>query len=391
MRAVSLKLALVLAIALGLSGAPGAKDSPVTSAKGPSFVNIGPMTVGPNDILFVGDSQDVSVYALELGKFAAGATPGTKNVAGLDQQIAMLLGTDAASITITDVTVQPKSHNTFVSVMRGQGAAAKPALLRVDGAGKIENIPLDQLKYTKVKLPNPPGATTAWKLGQREFVVPNYPDRPATDDRLMNLFGTQTITDMAYSDGVLYVSGLSNEEFASKLRVIQYPFKTVDNGTSVEIWHTSHGQFETRSPIYSFVPYKINGVPHLIASYLCTPLVKFPTASLKPGADVRGVTIGEFGNQNRPLDMIVYQKDGKEFILMSNNRRGVMKVATGEFGTVEPILKRAQNTDKIGVVPEDVPSLKGVEQLDLLDPTHAIILAKNAENGAMNLEAIALP
>lgn len=391
MRSVHLKLALVFALAVGASGAPGAKDSPVTSAKGPSFVNIGPMTVGPNDVLFVGDSQDVSVYALELGKFAQGAAPGTKNVAGLDQHIAALFGTDAASVTITDLVVQGKSHNTFVSVMRGQGAAAKPALVRVDGAGKIENIPLDQLKYTKVKLPNPPGVTTGFKLGQREFVVPNYPDRPKTDDRLMNLFGTQTITDMAYSEGTLYVSGLSNEEFASKLRVIQYPFKTVDNGTSVEIWHASHGQFETRSPIYSFVPYKISSVPHLIASYLCTPLVKFPVAALKPGADVRGVTIGEFGNQNRPLDMIVYSKDGKDFILMSNNMRGVMKVPTAGFGTTEPILKRAQNTDRIGVVPEAIPSLKGVEQLDLLDSTHGIILAKNAENGSLNLEAIALP
>lgn len=231
MRAVPLKLALVLPLALGMSGAPGAKDSPVTSAKGPSFVNIGPMAAGPSDVLFIGDSQDVSVYALELGKFAQGATPGTKNVAGLDQQIAMLL---------------------------------------------------------------------------------------------------------------------------SKLRVIQYPFKTVDNGTSVEIWHASHGQFETRSPIYSFVPYTISGVPHLIASYLCTPLVKFPVAALKPAADVRGVTIGE-------------------------------------FGTTEPILKRAQNTDHIGVVPEAIPSLKGVEQLDLLDSTHGIILARNAENGSLNLEAIALP
>ncbi len=41
-----------------------------------------------------------------------------------------------------------------------------------------------------------------------------------------------------------------------------------------------------------------------------------------------GTTIAELGNRNRPLDMIVYQKDGKEFLLMSNNSRGVMTIPT---------------------------------------------------------------
>ena len=33
-----------------------------------------------------------------------------------------------------------------------------------------------------------------------------------------------------------------------------FPFKTADNGTSVEIYHGAHGQFETRSPVRTFVP-----------------------------------------------------------------------------------------------------------------------------------------
>ena len=60
---------------------------------------------------------------------------------------------------------------------------------------------------------------------------------------------------MAFIDGRLYVAGLSNEEFASKLRSMPYPFASVDHGTSVEIFHGTHGQFETRSPVYTFVPY----------------------------------------------------------------------------------------------------------------------------------------
>ena len=190
-------------------------------------------------------------------------------------------------------------------------------------------MPLDRVPYSRVKLPNPPDETTTLVLqGGREFPIPNYPSNQETEGMLSS-FSVQTITDMAYTDGRLYVSGLSNEEFASKLRSIAYPFKDVDAGTSAEIWHAAHNQFETRSPVYTFVPYDIDDEPHLIASYLCTPLVKFPVSSLAPGADVRGVTIAELGNGNRPLDMVVYQKNGQDFLLMSNNRRGVMKIPTG--------------------------------------------------------------
>ena len=53
---------------------------------------------------------------------------------------------------------------------------------------------------------------------------------------------------MAFVDGQLFVAGLSNEEFASKLRSVAYPFARSPPGTSVEIYHGNHGQLETRSP-----------------------------------------------------------------------------------------------------------------------------------------------
>src|SRR5207253_701472 len=132
------------------------------------------------------------------------------------------------------------------------------------------------------------------------------------------------------------------------------------------IWHGSHGQFETRSPVYSFVPYTVKGERYIIASYTCTPLVKFPVSALKPGADVRGVTIGEFGTASRPLDMIVYTKGGQDFLLMSSNRRGVMKAPTSSIGETAPILTQVKANDRVGIVPETIAALKGVEQLDKL-------------------------
>jgi len=366
MRSTYTKLFVAISFAALTAHAPAVTLSAASPAAPPTFESIGPLTFGPDGVLFAGDTQAATIYAVELGGAATGGAAGTKNIAAIDQQIAALLGTDVRQITVTDLAVHPTTHNAFISVMRGQGADAKPVLLRVDGAGKIDVVDLTKLKATKVTLPNAPSAAATGR----------------TPPRL------QSITDMAYQDGQLFVAGLSNEEFSSKLRSVAYPFTNADNGASVEIFHGSHGQFETRSPVYTFVPYKVNNETNLIAGYLCTPLVKFPVSSLKPGAKVMGTTIAELGNGNRPIDMIVYKKDGKEFLLMSNTSRGVMKIPTDRFAS-EPGIKTPIR-DKAGVAYETIESLKGIEQLDLLDAGHSLVLARSGQ-GALNLEAVPLP
>jgi len=194
---------------------------------------------------------------------------------------------------------------------------------------------------------------------------------------------------LAFVDGKLWVAGLSNEEFASKLRAIPYPFAAIDAGTSVEIFHGNHGQLETRSPVFAFVPYSIGGTPHLVAGYTCTPLVKFPIASLKPGQKIVGTTIAELGNRNRPLDMIVYRKDGREFLLMANNSRGVMKIPTDPFATATPITTPVKDSETAGVPYETVASLNGIEQIDKLDDQRGLVVAR--EGGIVTLKAVTLP
>lgn len=340
---------------------------PVAAADGgPQMTSIGPLTFGPDGVLFAADTQAATIYALELGDKASGGAGGTQGVDAIDQKIAALLGTEAKEILVTDLVVHPKTKNAYLAVMRGQGTASKPALLRVDGAGKIEVVAFDNLKHTNVTLPNAPNAGT----------------NPQRDPR------QQSITDMAFADGRLYIAGLSNEEFASKLRTVKYPFATADNGTSVEIFHGNHGQLETRSPVYAFLPYSINNQPHLVAAYLCTPLVKFPVASLQPGTKVVGTTIAELGNRNRPIDMVLYKKDGREFLLMSNTARGVMKIPTDGFANAAPITARVAS-ETGGVAYETVASMKGIEQLDLLDSSRTLVLSK--ADGGLNLATLALP
>jgi hypothetical protein len=356
----------VMALA-GVASYWTAAGVPVAAADaGPQMTAIGPMTFGPDGVLFAADTQAATIYALELADKANGGAPGTQGVDAIDQKIAALLGTDAKEIIVTDLVVHPRTKNAYVSVMRGQGTASKPALLRVDGAGKIEVVSFENLKHTKVTLPNAPNAGT----------------NPQRDPR------QQSITDMAFTDGRLYIAGLSNEEFASKLRSVKYPFATVDNGTSVEIFHGNHGQLETRSPVYAFLPYSINNTPHLVAAYLCTPLVKFPVASLQAGTKVVGTTIAELGNRNRPIDMVLYKKDGREFLLMSNTSRGVMKIPTDGFASAAPITQPVK-TETGGVAYETVAAMKGIEQLDLLDGSRTLALSRS--DAGLNLVAVALP
>jgi hypothetical protein len=366
MRSLHLKLWLFLALVVCMSWSPTVARGVAETGQAPRMTSIGPLSFGPDGTLFAADNQGAAIFALELGSQAAGAAPGAKGADGLDQKIAAMLGTGAREITITDLAVHPASHNAFVSVMRGQGAGTAPALFRVDGTGKIDAIPLQSLKYSKVDLPNPPAAGSTGRTGR-----------------------SSTVTDMAFTDGKLWVAGLSNEEFASKLRAIPYPFNNVDRGASVEIYHGNHAQVETRSPIYAFLPYALNSQPHLIAAYTCTPLVKFPVANLKPGDKVRGVTIGEMGAGNRPLDMILYRRDGKEFLLMSNSSRGVMKIPTEKFATAAPITTPVA-TETGGVPYQTITSMTGIEQLDLLDAQNSIVLAR-ADGGGVNLRVVPLP
>jgi hypothetical protein len=362
-----LRIAVLVALVAWGSWTTSSARAVAESGQGPSLTSIGPLAFSADGTLFAADNQAATIYSLDLGTQAAGATPGAKGVYGIDRTLAAMLGTSPAEITITDLAIHPRSRNAFVSVVR-QGAGNSPALFRIDGAGKVDFVSLQPMKFTKVDLPNAPVANTAARRNPR----------------------TETVTDMALVDGRLWVAGLSNEEFASKLRAIPYPFNQVDNGTSVEIYHGNHAAVETRSPVYTFVPYALNGQQNLIAGYLCTPLVTFDVSSLRPGQKVRGTTIAELGAGNRPIDMLVYKKDGQDFLLMSNTNRGVMKIPTREFASAAPIT--APVTTPTGGVPyETVAGMRGIEQMELLDAQNSIVIARGEPGTGVNLQVVPLP
>ena len=353
-----------LAAAL-LCAAAGRADLADSLHKGtPDLKSAGPLAFGPEGILFVGDPQGAAVFAFDTGDRTPAKNTDRPKVEGIDDKIASMVGIDAKQLLLNDVAVNPISGNVYVSASRGKGPDAAPLLFRVDRSGKIDPFDLKDVKFSRATLPNP----VAQGKSRQE-----------------------AITHLAFVKNRLYVAGMSNEDFSSNLRSIPFPFERADEGSNVEIFHGSHGRLETKSPVRTFVEYDVGSEPNLLAAYTCTPLVKIPVADLKPGQLVKGVTVAELGNGNRPLDMIVYQKNGKDFLLMANNKRGVMKVSLEGVSKAEPITTPIKNGATAGLPYETIDSLKGVEQLDVFDKDHALVLYRVKADGPATLDTIELP
>ncbi len=332
-----------------------------------SLSSAGQIAFAPEGILLAADPKSATIVAIATGDISPSSSEVTYAIEKIDEKIAAALGTAAKDIQIVDMATNPISRQIYVSVARGRGPTAIPVLLRIQPDGTIAEVPMKNVLHSVAAIPNPADDIDGRRGNPR----------------------SESITDVAYIDGKVFVAGLSNEEFASNLRTIEFPFQKFDGGTSVEIYHGAHGAVETRAPVRTFAAYSIDGKEHLLAAYTCTPLVKIPVNALVSGKKVRGVTVAELGNHNRPLDMFVYKKNGKDFVLMANSARGVMKITTDEIATMESIDSKI--SDKAGLRYETIESLQGVEQLDRLSDTLAIVLSRPSPDGAANLTSIALP
>ena len=300
-------------LAISLPQASAAQDSPKRPMK---FA--GALEFGPDGVLFVGDNIGGAIYAFETGKGKAPEKPAKIDVEGIDAVVANALGVKKSAIVINDIAVHPNTREVYLSVTRGVGKESLPAIVRVDAGGKVHNVRLSELKSTRQALHDVPD-------GSKQFVAWGLMGPPSAKNvikakRPMNILA---IMDIEYFNGEIFVSGISNEEFASTLRRIQYPFKGKYASTKVRIFHLAHDQYETRAPIRSMVAKNLDGKDYLIASYTCSPVVLIPLDELKDGASVTGRTIGDIGN-GQPIDMVVYKNmmaEGKEYMFVTNYSR----------------------------------------------------------------------
>ncbi|MBP86655.1 MAG: hypothetical protein CMJ64_08065 [Planctomycetaceae bacterium] len=332
----------------------------------------GPLAFGPDGILIVGDTKAASLVAIDTGDGSGEPAKVKLQISALNEKVADLLGVGSQAAKINDLAVNPASGNVYLSA----SASGKAALVRIDAAGKLSKVNLKNVGVAKVELPNAPE------------------DKVVGEGRRKGNPRDQSITDLAYTEGKVLLSGVTpNPEGGrplSTVREIPFPFAAADTGVNVEIFHGAHGRLENYSTVRTFVPFNIDGKPSLLAGFTCTPLVRFDVKSLKSDKPVRGTTVAELGNRNRPYDMIVYEKDGESWLLMANSARGVMKISTKDIGRSKGITEPVRGGGLAGQEYDTIEDLKGVIQLDKLNDDNAIILAQ-ADGGAQNLSTIPLP
>ncbi len=320
----------------------------------PDFVSVGALAFGPENILFIGDTRGAAVFAVDVADEGYGAD-GPINLEGVDRHIAHMLGTSPDQITIHDLAVHPASKNAYLSVSRGEGEGAAPVLVRVTGNAEVQLVELEDVRFSKAEITNAPDPDAElWRRPARTF----------------------TVTDLAYVDGQVYVAGLSNEEFASNLRRLPFPFNGEMEATSLEIYHVSHGQDETNAPVETFAAVNVGGKSSLLAAYTCTPLVQFDIANLKDGEHVVGKTVAELGAGNRPLDIVEVEWGGRTSILIANSRHPLMRM---DVTDVQGAKKLTNPTRERGAKFENL-SAPGIKQLADLNEDYVIAIQQNGES-----------
>ena len=332
-------------------------------AVSPTPQSVGILTFGPENILFVGDTKGAAVFALDVADMGHGSSAPLE-MDGVDRKIAAMLGVGAADLLINDMAVHPASQNAYLSVMRGRGEGAIPLLIRVTGSGEVEEVAFEGMNYSMIELSNSPGPDQRYG---RRAAARQY-----------------SITDMAFVDGQVLVAGLSNEEFASNMRRIPFPFADRQSSTSLQIYHVSHGQTETHAPVMTFMPREIGGETHILAAYTCTPLVQFEAENLTDGQHVIGKTIAELGAGNRPLDIISYAVGHEERILISNSRHPLMKVNPSDMTGAKSLEDPTKETG-MGFETIDAP---GIRQMDNLNAGYVLLLQQQGSDGPMNLRSL---
>lgn len=365
---------LALGLVTALAAIPAAADHAsftVGFEDGPAPIQaMSALAFAPHGVLLIGDAKAGAVVALDTGDLEAGTVKERFAIPDLETRIAAMLGTRASEVLIHDLAVNPISHSTYLAVSRSRGRwesrwqlpndlSDATVLLRILGDGTLEEVPVEGLRWSRAELAD---------------LIDPAKEHPWKKDAKMR---AEAITDLAYDNGKIWVAGLSNEEFASALWTLDFPFATdgKTTRTTVEIFHGAHGKWETHSPIRTFVPYQLGGHQQLLAAYLCTPLVTFETETLKDGQHVKGRTVAEFGWGNYPLDMVVYRKEGAERLLIANSNLPLMIVDPADIAAFEGEITAEVGSYTAGVDYE-IRSGSGIQQLDLLDDERFVALQR---------------
>src|SRR5687768_1878545 len=122
----------------------------------PDLKSAGTLAFGPDNVLFIGDSQGAAVFAVDVRDEAKDAGAEPFRLQGIDAKIASLLGTTSDAVVINDLAVHPVSQNVYLAVSRGKGNDARPVLLRATKKGELQEVALEGVAFSKVSIANAP-------------------------------------------------------------------------------------------------------------------------------------------------------------------------------------------------------------------------------------------
>lgn len=343
-----------------------------------SIQSLSVMTFGPEGILFIGDAKGGQVYALDVQDRTKNDSQEGVGVADIEGKVANLLGTNAKGVIIHDLAVNPISQNVYLAVSRADAnllgfwktpndISNASILLKVTADGVISEVDLNNISHSKA-------------------IVPKVIDEGKSKNYRKSDNRTDAITDLAYQDGKLFIAGLSNEEFASALRVINFPFGKKAQYSTIEVYHVAHGANETEAPMRTFLPYKLEGKSYLLGAYTCTPFVSIPIDDLKANQHVKSKTLGEFGFGNIPLDIIHYKNKGKDYILMSSFSKALIRIDPADIPSQAALTEPLKDGEYTVGIPHDVLSRVGVTHMDNLNEKHVLVLQR-MPNGELSLRS----
>ncbi len=350
----------------------------------PAVASVGPITFGPDDVLFVADNTAATIFAIDVGDRDDEGDVDAFDLDDLDSRLGAFLGCAVEDVIIRDLAVHPRTHNVYLAVMRGRGVAALPVIVKIDHrSGSISEVALTDVPFSQVAIQN------AIPVDDERTDV-QFADPP--DGEEVEIHGhtlrfarpparTATVTDMAYVDGMLIVAGMSNEEFSSHLRRIPFPFTGTVAENSLEIFHVSHGKWETAAPIRTFVPYDRG--TSVLASYTCTPLVHFSLADMTADGHATGRTVAELGAMNQPLDIVTFRQGDDEYLLIAHSTHPMMKIACSDIDTQEGLTEPREPRG----VPREIVEIPGVKKLANLNSNYVLAMQRD-ESGKRQLRSL---
>lgn len=377
---------IIAALAATLLTATPALAAPIRYA--------GAITFAPDGTLFVGDNVSGAVFAYpQPAQPAPAMDPKATPIEldGIDGRIAKLLGVPATSVRINGMAVHPVSREIHIAV--SAGVAGKPEVIRVSRSGALAKLGVATLKASEWQIADAPTPDQKFRDRTGDWPVPaaaKYHAKAATPMRSM------TIVDMKFHDGELFVAGISNEEFASTLRRVAWPFTGKGQSSAISIYHVAHERYETRAPIRAMTFAMVDGKDTLVAGYTCSPLVLIPVDDLKDGAKVSGKTIGDMGN-GQPLSMFTVAAYGQPMIFVTNAGHGPRMIPIA--GIQKAVAYLPDNSPHhypsdlspeypLGPVGKSVMFVGSSLFADRLDDGHIVSITRDAASGSLNLEAL---